>query len=183
MLTIGRGRSIPANRAQIGGEYLRVIGPRIVEDSLMAVRDNRAIELVVPEHFKCLALGVVVDASEPRANECLSAVYALNKPMPRAAVATATPQAIALIRRQDSGRALEDVAGALRIAGSSAEMFGGGLATRLQPWRGAPLFRHLRERCRSANGWSELERTIMPSSASVPGPGDFVEVRSERTLA
>jgi hypothetical protein len=124
MLTIGRGRSIPANRAQIGGEYLRVIGPRIVEDSLMAVRDNRAIELVVPEHFKCLALGVVVDASEPRANECLSAVYALNKPMPRAAVATATPQAIALIRRQDSGRALEDVAGALRIAGSSAEMFG-----------------------------------------------------------
>src|SRR5437016_2160239 len=83
-LPIGGRRRVPANGAQIGGEYLRVIGPRIVEDSLMAVRDNRGVDFSVPEHFEGLALGVVVDAGEPRANERIVPVHALDEPTPRA---------------------------------------------------------------------------------------------------
>jgi len=83
-LPIGRGRRVPADGPQIGGEYLRIIGPRIVEDGLMAVGNDRGIDFIAPQHFECLALGVVIDAGEARANECLCAAYALNKPAPRA---------------------------------------------------------------------------------------------------
>jgi hypothetical protein len=50
----------------------------------MAICNNRGVNLVAPEHFKRLALGVVIDAGEPRANERISAGHALHEPTPGA---------------------------------------------------------------------------------------------------
>ena len=42
----------------------------------MAVGDDRRVDFIAAEHFERLALGVVIDAGEPRANERLSAAHA-----------------------------------------------------------------------------------------------------------
>jgi len=83
-VSVGRGRGVPANRAQVGREHFRVIGSGILEYGYVAIRDNRGVELIAPKHLECLALSIVIDASEPRANEHVPAAHAFNKPTPRA---------------------------------------------------------------------------------------------------
>jgi hypothetical protein len=79
-LSVGRGRGVPADRAQVGGKYFRVVGAEILEHGQMAAGNNRGINLIAPEHFERLALSVVIDAGETSAGERVSPRNALHKP-------------------------------------------------------------------------------------------------------
>jgi hypothetical protein len=56
------GRGIPTERAQIGGEYARIVGAELSDVGSAFITQNRAVELRVPQHLDRLALSVIIHA-------------------------------------------------------------------------------------------------------------------------
>src|ERR1700674_5147872 len=69
---IGGGRGIPAERAQIGREYARVVGSELRDAVPALVLQNRAVELRVPQNLNQLALSVIVDAGQAKRRQSVT---------------------------------------------------------------------------------------------------------------
>ena len=62
---IGRGDAVPAQRVQERGEAPRIVEPASGQVVPALLREDAAVDLVVPQDFELLALRVVVGARKP----------------------------------------------------------------------------------------------------------------------
>jgi hypothetical protein len=69
---IGGGRGIPAQCAQIGREYARVVGSKFRDAGPTFVLQDRPVELCVPQNLNHFALSVIVHAGEAKRRQSVS---------------------------------------------------------------------------------------------------------------
>jgi hypothetical protein len=69
---IGGGRGIPAERAQIGREYARVVGSELRNAGPAFVLQNRAVEFRISQNLNHLALRVIVHAGKAKCRQSVA---------------------------------------------------------------------------------------------------------------
>ena len=82
-VSVGGGRGIPAQRAQIGGKDARVVGSELRDAGPAFVLQNCAVEFGVPQDLDHFALSVIVDAGQAKRRQSLTGgALVLHQPTP-----------------------------------------------------------------------------------------------------
>jgi hypothetical protein len=82
-VSVGSGRSIPAKRAQVGGENARVVGSEPRDTRPPFVLQNRPVEFCVPQDLDHFTLSVIVHAGQAQRRQALTGgALVLHQPTP-----------------------------------------------------------------------------------------------------